>query len=103
MAPDLRSHQLRPTAKTPIANLFLAGDWMQTGLPATIESAVISGRAAAAAVVIARGRLTSDWLIRMATKLALVTGAMDSWDATSCAPCLLAAIGCARWRARTRI
>ena len=30
------------------ANLFLAGDWVQTGLPATIESAVMSGRAAAA-------------------------------------------------------
>ncbi|MGA7871437.1 MAG: hydroxysqualene dehydroxylase HpnE [Candidatus Binatus sp.] len=51
MAPDLRSHELRPTAKTPIANFFLAGDWIQTDLPATIESAVISGRAAAAAVV----------------------------------------------------
>jgi hydroxysqualene dehydroxylase len=51
MAPDLRSHELRPTAKTPIANFFLAGDWIQTELPATIESAVISGRAAAAAVV----------------------------------------------------
>ena len=50
MAPDLRSHELRPTAKTPIVNFFLAGDWIQTGLPATIESAVISGRAAAAAV-----------------------------------------------------
>ena len=51
MAPDLRSHELRPTAKTPIANFFLAGDWIQTDLPATIESAVISGRAAAAAVL----------------------------------------------------
>ena len=51
MAPDLRSHELRPTAKTPIANFFLAGDWIQTGLPATIESAVIAGRAAAAAVI----------------------------------------------------
>lgn len=51
MAPDLRSHELRPTARTPIANFFLAGDWIQTGLPATIESAVISGRAAADAVI----------------------------------------------------
>jgi uncharacterized protein with NAD-binding domain and iron-sulfur cluster len=41
---------LRPTAKTPIANFFLAGDWIQTELPATIESAVISGRSAADAV-----------------------------------------------------
>ncbi|MFZ2059580.1 MAG: hydroxysqualene dehydroxylase HpnE [Candidatus Binatus sp.] len=51
IAPDLRSLELRPKAKTPIANFFLAGDWIQTELPATIESAVISGRAAAAAVL----------------------------------------------------
>jgi zeta-carotene desaturase len=51
MAPDLRSHELRPTVKTPITNFFLAGDWIRSELPATIESAVISGRAAAAAVV----------------------------------------------------
>jgi squalene-associated FAD-dependent desaturase len=56
MAPDLRSHELRPSAKTPIANFFLAGDWIQTGLPATIESAVISGRAAAAAIIARAGQ-----------------------------------------------
>lgn len=50
MAPDLRSHQLRPGTVSPLKNLFLAGDWVQTGLPATIESAVISGMAAASAV-----------------------------------------------------
>ncbi len=32
---------------TPLANLFLAGDWVQTGLPATIEGAVQAGREAA--------------------------------------------------------
>lgn len=37
----------RPRAQTAIHNLFLAGDWIQTGLPATIESAVLSGRNAA--------------------------------------------------------
>jgi squalene-associated FAD-dependent desaturase len=31
-------------------NLFLAGDWTDTGLPATIESAVRSGRSAAACI-----------------------------------------------------
>lgn len=50
MAPNLESHSLRPTTTTPLENFFLAGDWIQTGLPATIESAVISGRAAADAV-----------------------------------------------------
>ncbi len=51
MAPAPDSHAIRPGTVTPIPNLFLAGDWIQTGLPATIESAVISGRAAAAAVI----------------------------------------------------
>jgi uncharacterized protein with NAD-binding domain and iron-sulfur cluster len=39
----------RPGTRTPIANLFLAGDWTDTGLPATLESAVVSGERAAAA------------------------------------------------------
>jgi squalene-associated FAD-dependent desaturase len=37
----------RPGARTPLANLALAGDWTATGLPATIEGAIRSGRAAA--------------------------------------------------------
>ncbi|HZP41238.1 MAG TPA: hydroxysqualene dehydroxylase HpnE [Candidatus Binatia bacterium] len=39
---------VRPGAETPVSNLFLAGDWVATGLPATIEGAVLSGRRAAA-------------------------------------------------------
>ena len=41
------TEKLRPGHKTPLANLFLAGDWTATGLPATIESAVVSGESAA--------------------------------------------------------
>jgi zeta-carotene desaturase len=37
---------VRPAVTTPVANLFLAGDWVQTGLPATIEGAVQTGREA---------------------------------------------------------
>jgi hydroxysqualene dehydroxylase len=37
----------RPGAETPWKNLFLAGDWTDTGLPATIESAIRSGDRAA--------------------------------------------------------
>ena len=38
---------LRPPAQTRWSNLVLAGDWTQTGLPATIEGAVRSGETAA--------------------------------------------------------
>jgi uncharacterized protein with NAD-binding domain and iron-sulfur cluster len=38
---------LRPAAETSWDNLFLAGDWTATGLPATLESAVRSGYRAA--------------------------------------------------------
>jgi hydroxysqualene dehydroxylase len=41
----------RPPTVTPVAGLFLAGDWIDTGLPATIESAVVSGHRAAAAAL----------------------------------------------------
>lgn len=37
------SENLRPSSVTSIKNLFLAGDWTDTGLPSTIESAVKSG------------------------------------------------------------
>ena len=37
----------RPPAATHWSNLFLAGDWTATGLPATIEGAIRSGHAAA--------------------------------------------------------
>jgi squalene-associated FAD-dependent desaturase len=47
LAPDAPP---RPSTTTAIDGLLLAGDWIETGLPATIESAVISGRLAAEAV-----------------------------------------------------
>jgi len=39
----------RPGTTTAVRGLYLAGDWIDTGLPATIESAVTSGHRAAAA------------------------------------------------------
>ncbi len=41
----------RPDTRTRFANVFLAGDWTNTGLPATIEGAVMSGRKAAEAAI----------------------------------------------------
>jgi squalene-associated FAD-dependent desaturase len=40
----------RPKTRTAVKGLLLAGDWIDTGLPATIESAVVSGHWAADAV-----------------------------------------------------
>ncbi|MGE5364773.1 MAG: hydroxysqualene dehydroxylase HpnE [Bacteroidota bacterium] len=47
---DNETTALRPGAVTDVKNLFLAGDWTNTGLPATIEGAVKSGRIAAQTV-----------------------------------------------------
>jgi zeta-carotene desaturase len=41
----------RPSTATTVPGLFLAGDWIDTGLPATIESAIVSGHRAADAVL----------------------------------------------------
>jgi hydroxysqualene dehydroxylase len=45
---------LRPGAATAFKNLFLAGDWTDTGLPATIEGSVRSGDRAADLVLAMR-------------------------------------------------
>ena len=41
------SAALRPPTVTPLERFFLAGDWVGTGLPATVESACLSGHDAA--------------------------------------------------------
>ncbi len=45
----------RPGPRTGWRNFFLAGDWTQTGLPATIEGAVLSGERVAELLGRARG------------------------------------------------
>ena len=45
----------RPAAVSPWPNLFLAGDWTQTGRPSTMESGVRSGHLAAEALCLSMG------------------------------------------------
>jgi len=51
LSPAPGSDALRPAPGPGMAGFFFAGDWTRTGLPATIESAVVSGDAAAEAVL----------------------------------------------------
>ena len=68
---------LRPPQKTPVDGLFLAGDWTDTGWPATMEGAVRSGYLAAQGILkdldrptrlirpgLPPGRLAA-WLLRL--------------------------------------
>lgn len=41
--PDVASNSLRKNIKSNFENLFFAGDWTDTDLPATIEGAILSG------------------------------------------------------------
>jgi hydroxysqualene dehydroxylase len=50
-SPAVGMESVRPTARTPIRGLYLAGDWTATGLPATIEGAVKSGYTAAGEIL----------------------------------------------------
>jgi len=51
VSPTPQAERRRPPLQTRAASFVLAGDWVATGLPPTIESAVLSGHNAAAAVL----------------------------------------------------
>ena len=54
-APKPGCDALRPGPSSPLSNFFLAGDWVQTGWPATMESAVRSGYQGAEALLRTQG------------------------------------------------
>jgi uncharacterized protein with NAD-binding domain and iron-sulfur cluster len=56
-SPEPGVDRWRPAQTTPIGNLFLAGDWTQTGWPSTMEGAVRSGYLAAEATLAHFGHL----------------------------------------------
>lgn len=49
MRPGMTAH--RPLPQSPFPNLFLAGEWTDTGLPSNVESAVVSGNYCAHAIM----------------------------------------------------
>jgi len=51
LAPEPALQPLRPGAVTPIPGVWLAGDWTDTGLPATLEGAAQSGHVAARGIL----------------------------------------------------
>jgi phytoene dehydrogenase-like protein len=67
------SDRLRPSQRTPVPNLVLAGDWTATGWPATMEGAVRSGDLAVEGILASLGRperivvkdLPRGWLVRL--------------------------------------
>jgi squalene-associated FAD-dependent desaturase len=63
---------LRPPQRTPIDGLFLAGDWTNTGWPATMEGAVRSGYLAAQGILAVLDRPTR--LLRPGLKTGLLAG-----------------------------
>jgi len=66
-ASTLEAEALRPGAETEIEGLVLAGDWTDTGLPATIEGAVRSGLRAAERIEAYSGLSTSGKLSQTGT------------------------------------
>jgi hypothetical protein len=63
---------LRPPQRTPLDGLFLAGDWTDTGWPATMEGAVRSGYLAAQGILADLDRPTR--LLRPGLKTGLLAG-----------------------------
>ena len=62
-SPEPGCDRWRPSQRTRFRNLFLAGDWTETGWPATMEGAVRSGYLAAEGILAAEGaplRLVKD-------------------------------------------
>lgn len=76
-SPQPGVEELRPVQQSPIGNLQLAGDWTQTGWPATMEGAVRSGYLAAENVLrrmgqdvsLVQAKLPTSWLAHLLFRL----------------------------------
>lgn len=50
LTPQPATQQCRPLPRSPFSNFFVAGDWTDTGWPANLESAILSGQRCAEAI-----------------------------------------------------
>ena len=50
LMPKPATQQYRPLPRSPFSNFFMAGDWTDTGWPANLESAILSGQRCADAL-----------------------------------------------------
>ena len=50
LTPKPATQQYRPLSSSPFPNFFMAGDWTDTGWPANLESAILSGQRCAEAI-----------------------------------------------------
>ncbi|NKB81688.1 MAG: hypothetical protein GKS05_07360 [Nitrospirales bacterium] len=57
-APGITAY--RPSQQSPLPNLFLTGDWTETGLSAGVESAIVSGNRCSASIVAMNARRNID-------------------------------------------
>jgi zeta-carotene desaturase len=76
-SPEPGSGRWRPLQRTSFRNLFIAGDWTQTGWPATMESAVRSGYLAAEALLGAAG-MPKD-LVQPDLPVSRISRLLSSW------------------------
>ena len=52
LTPKPGTQQCRPLPSSPFLNFFMAGDWTDTGWPANLESAILSGQRCAEAILV---------------------------------------------------
>ena len=69
LSPTVGGEELRAPYVTPISNFLLAGDWTRTGLPATIESACVSGHACAELVMGSGSRSSAATHVKTAKEI----------------------------------
>ncbi|MHB8876013.1 MAG: hydroxysqualene dehydroxylase [Myxococcaceae bacterium] len=89
--PFPNTERYRPETRSPVGNLYLAGDWVKTHLPSSMESAAMSGWLAAEEVLRTAGRPAT--LAHRYHEKAEGISAMVAWAARWMPPKMLRRLG----------